>query len=287
MTLYPKIVDASEISTGVFVNGTEVSPIAGTVSGDGWSYTNRVITFCGSDKTFTVFGTNMMNQVSLVLGGTNTFALANLDLTLSSVPGNGKGVVAVPPGCKADVEIGGNVILDPSTVANVAGIHCPTGATVRIWSQIDRGITGSFDGATRITSAGRAALDLTVHGGANAAAIGGRSGEPCGKITLDAVNVCVGGGANAMDIGNGYITDVALKKIGESVVFVNTPMVVKPDGTVPLDIVPRPHNEYGRPLIGRAGSGGEVFFVPTGTTTYNYSGTESTWNVFHSDPHSY
>ena len=286
LTLYPKIVDASEISTGVFVNGVEVSPLAGTVSGDGWSYTNRVITFEGDGKTFNVTGTNKMNQVSLLLGGTNNYVFTALDLEFSAAPGNGTGAVDVPIGCKADIKIGGGVSFYSKSVESIAGIHCPTGATVRIWSDIDRGITAFFDNTvTYITSAGTAKTALTIEAGPGAAAIGGCRGEPCGRITIDAVNIALFGGTAAMDIGNGNLSDNELKKRGESVLFLNAPIVATPWGSAPYDMIPRPHNEYGRPLFGILGNNGEVYFVPAGKTIYTYQGTESTWNITHSTDH--
>ena len=274
------------MSTGVFVNGVEVSKLTGATSGDGWSYTNRTITFEGDGKTFNVTGTNKMNQVSLLLGGTNNYVFTALDLDFSAAPGNGTGAVDVPTGCKADIKIGGGVSFYSKSVENIAGIHCPTGATVRIWSDIDRGITASFDNAvTYITSAGTAKTALTIEAGPGAAAIGGRRGEPCGRITIDAVNIALFGGTAAMDIGNGNLSDNELKKRGESVLFLNTPIVATPWGSAPYDMIPRPHNQYGRPLFGKLGNNGEVYFVPAGKTIYTYQGTESTWNITHSTDH--
>ena len=130
-------------------------------------------------------------------------------------------------------------------------------------------------------------MALKLTGGPGAAAIGGRRNEPCGRITIDAVNVFVSGGANAMAVGNGSMTDNELKKRGESVLFLNAPIVATPSRSVPYDMIPRPHNEYGRPLYGKAGSGGVVFFVPAGRTIYKHllSGTELTWDVSHADDH--
>ena len=88
-----------------------------------------------------------------------------------------------------------------------------------------------------------------------------------------------------MDIGNGNLSDNELKKRGESVLFLNTPIVATPWGSAPYDMIPRPHNEYGRPLFGKLGNNGEVYFVPSGKTIYTYQGTESTWNITHSTDH--
>ena len=91
---------------------------------------------------------------------------------------------------------------------------------------------------------------------------------------------------NASGVGNGaFADDDPARKLGESVVFMNFPMVgIGGSGKM----VPHPHNEYGRPLYYIRSSGGEMYFVPTGRIIYSVPGSTA-WNldVYHSYWHTW
>lgn len=279
LTLYPKLEGAASVSTDILINGEEVDPSAGKIAGTGWRYVNREILLETEGATYTITGTNRMNTVAVRVAKPAKLAFKGLELVASEPIA--KGLIAIEPGATAELELD-DVALDAVSAADMCAIHCPTGATARLFPKTARGITAVPKAMIpEIRSNGDTTLHLTARGGAGAAAIGGRKGEPSGTIILEDCNVKVSSATETVGIGAGDLADKATRAQCEDILFLKFPSVMNETLEKSAVVSPLPHNEFGRPVYRQLGSG-EVFYVPTGLAKYiDKDGKAYRWSTYH------
>lgn len=287
VTVYPKLIDATKLPTGIFVDGVEVDPEAKVLSGDGWIFEDYTIKLNKEDKEYSIFGTNEYGVVAIKA---EKSCKVKVDKPLHLAYGAGlyPGGIMVAPKATLGLKINAYSSIDAQSVENMCAIHCPVGATLNITSSLARGL--SFEQGpsgnmtltidqTQMTRSGTPVFKS----GFGAAAIGSKKDEPSGDITLDNCHVNVNQGRTIPTIGHGQLTDESIKLECGEIVFKNMPRLYSGviDTTAKIVVSPRPHNEYGRPLLW-VGPGEEMYFVPAGTMDMRYyssSGTKMIWKA--------
>ncbi|MBR4251473.1 MAG: InlB B-repeat-containing protein, partial [Kiritimatiellae bacterium] len=195
-----------DLPTGVYVDGTDVQ----AASGDGWSYDFMTGWLVVSNGDHVVSGTNTEGRVVVAVTNTLTLAVSNLTLAVG-----------------AETELPAFVVRPNAT------------ATLRLHGENSlRG--GKYNAAVEVplyaslTVTGTGTLAAT--GGYHGAAIGGRSMNTCGRITLSGGTIFPVAGETAPAIGRG-----AQSYSGGFVHFTGGSVVVDRDA-----VVPAPSNTVGQ-----------------------------------------
>lgn len=287
VTVYPKLIDATKLPTGIFVDGVEVDPEAKVLSGDGWIFEDYTIKLNKEDKEYSIFGTNEYGVVAIKA---EKSCKVKVDKPLHLTYGAElySGGIMVAPKATLGLEINAYSTIDAQSVENMCALYCPQGATVDISSSYSRGLSfeqgpsGNMTLTIDQTQMKRSGTPV-FKSGFGAAAIGSKMDEPSGDITLDNCHVNVNQGRTIPTIGHGQLTDESIKLECGEIVFKNMPRLYSGviDTTAKIVVSPRPHNEYGRPLLW-VGPGEEMYFVPAGTMDMRYyssSGTKMIWKA--------
>ena len=288
VTLYAKL-DPKYLPLGVSVNGQELDAMseAGR-QGEGWSYDvdNQLVTLSAADE-YVLSGSNSGGKVHFQVTNNATLVLSNLVLKTSA--GTRPGLIEMVPGAAVDIKLTGENLLEAGA-ADMAGIFCPTGASVKIWTERKRDVSMASPANMLsngvLTEREYGNKDLSVQGGANAAAIGGRGvtdGGLSGKITVQNCSIWASGGSNAYDVGAGklQLSSAGTNACG-TVRFLGNPNVrnlVSAINSVPK-VGPVLHGDWETPLFPRVvpsrGGPGETFFnvfwFPYGTTQVRSTG---------------
>lgn len=308
LTLYPKL-NPDYLPLGVRVNGQELDGVteAGR-RGEGWSFDfDRRLVTLNAETEYVLTGCQTNSNVHILVATNTTLVLSNLVLATSL--STRAGLIDVARGVKIDVCLMGENSLDASQAANVAGIFCPTGTSVKITGTRKRDVI--FENSVGMSSHGvltaceYAARDLTVKGGSSAAAIGGRmstDGGVSGVVVVQNCSLWVQGGSGACEIGagNASLTTSQTNACG-TVCFLNYPNVRFPDQNTTLlpRVGPVIHGDWNTPLFPRVVSSARadldqsfhnVYWFPYGTTrvrtaTYYSSSQIVTNEVTHTVTH--
>ena len=195
-----------DLPTGVYVDGTDVQ----AASGAGWSYDFITGWLVVSNGDHVVSGTNTDGRVAVSV--TNSITLAVSNLTLAIGADSKQSALVVQPNCTATLLLRGDSSLRGGEYR--PAVEVPLYAT--------------------LTVAGTGTLAAT--GGYHAAAIGGRSMNTCGRITLSGGTILPVAGETAPAIGRG-----AQSYSGGFVHFTGGSIVVDRDA-----VVPAPSNTVGQ-----------------------------------------
>ena len=195
-----------DLPTGVYVDGTDVQ----AASGDGWSYDFMTGWLVVSNGGHVVSGTNTDGRVAVSV--TNSITLAVSNLTLAIGADSKQSALVVQPNSTATLLLQGDSSLRGGEYR--PAVEVPLYAT--------------------LTVAGTGTLAAT--GGYHAAAIGGRSMNTCGRITLAGGTILPVAGETAPAIGRG-----AQSYSGGFVHFTGGSIVVDRDA-----VVPAPSNTVGQ-----------------------------------------
>lgn len=308
VTLYAKI-DPQYLPFGVSVNGQEIDAVTEEGQhGAGWSYDvgNKLVTLSGTTQYF-ISGKQLNDRIHFRVETNATVVVSNLFLKTTSTAH--PGLFDVAKGATVDVELQGVNSIDASSAKGVAGIFCPRGSTVKIWTQRKRDIEQVS--ATNMTYHGLlfdrefATKDLTVKGGALAAAIGGRQSSDAGlsgRIIVQNCSLWVQGGSDACDVGAGHssFTTAETNACG-MVQFSSYSNVRFPDqsSTSVPRVCPSPHGDWETPVFPRVvqsanedvGTVYNVFWFPYGTTrvktlVFSHAGGVATNEVSYTVTHS-
>ncbi len=283
VTLYAKL-DPQYLPYGVSVNGQEIDAVTEEGRrGEGWSYdvANRLVTLSGT-TTYSISGKQVNDRIHFRVATNATVVVSNLFLKTTSTAH--PGLFDVAKGAKVDLELQGVNSIDASAAAGVAGIFCPRGATVTILTRRKRDL--ELVDATNMTYHGVlfdrefATKDLTVKGGASAAAIGGRQSSDVGlsgRIIVQNCSLWVQGGSGACDVGAGHSSFTTAETNACGMVrFTSNSNVRYPDqrATSVPRVCPRPHGDWETPVFpcvvqsenDDVGTVYNVFWFPYGTT---------------------
>lgn len=287
VTVYPKLIDATKLPTGIFVDGVEVDPEAKVLSGDGWVFEDHIIKLTEEGKEYSLLGTNEFGVVAIKVEKSCKLNL-NKPLVLSYGAALFPGGIMIEPKATLDLILDEYSLIDAESVEDMCAIHCPAGATLNITSSLarglnfDRGLNGKMTLTIDQTQQQRN-KPPTFKSGFGAAAIGSKTDEPCGAITIDNCHLDVVQNRTIPAIGHGLLNDNNVKYKCDEIVFKNMPRLYS--GVTSADsklvVSPRPHNEYGRPLKWE-GPNEEKYFVPAGIMEMHYyasSGTKMLWNA--------
>ena len=195
-----------DLPTGVYVDGTDVQ----AASGDGWSYDFATGWLVVSNDGHVVSGSNTAGRVAVSV--TNSITLSVSNLTLAIGADSKQSALVVQPNCTATLLLQGDSSLRGGEYR--PAVEVPLYAT--------------------LTVAGTGTLAAT--GGYHAAAIGGRSMNTCGRITLAGGTILPVAGETAPAIGRG-----AQSYSGGFVHFTGGSIVVDRDA-----VVPAPSNTVGQ-----------------------------------------
>jgi len=283
VTLYANI-NVMRFAIGVWIDGHLLNPTAaGGTAGDGWAYDylNDLVTF-NEERTYRVWDRNEKSRVHFLFNANATVVASNLVLKTTNT--NMRGCITLKPGVKLNIQLEGESQLDASGAAGVAGIYCPTGSSVKIYSTRTRDVSlasptnMSYHGV--LTQKEYATKDLVVKGGANAAAIGGRQGSDgglSGQITIENCSLWATGGSSACDVGatSAGKTSANANDCG-TIRFLKWPNVrrVSQGSSEYPSVFPNPHGDWETPVFAApvwccnsaAPSNVNVYWLPYGTT---------------------
>ena len=195
-----------DLPTGVFVDGTDVQ----AASGDGWSYNFITGWLVVSNGDHVVSGSNTAGRVSVAVTNTTTLAVSNLTLAVGAE--TERPALVVRPNATATLRLHGENSLRGGKYN--AAVEVPLYASLTVEG------TGT----------------LAATGGYHGAAIGGRSMNTCGRITLSGGTIFPVAGESAPAIGRG-----AQSYSGGFVHFTGGSVVVDRDA-----VVPAPSNTVGQ-----------------------------------------
>ncbi len=275
--------DPQYLPLGVYVNGQELDAMsAAGRQGEGWSYDAEAsLVTLSAPGEYVLSGSHLNGKVHFQVVTNLTLVLSNLVLQTTSDAH--PGVIDVIPGVAADIRLAGTNTINAAAM-DLAGIFCPQGASVKLWSERKRDVYMAaptnmlYHGV--LTEREYANHDLTVSGGGDAAGIGGRKRTDdgiSGTITIQNCSIWVTGGSGACAVGAG---SQALSTAGTNacgtVRFLGYPsvrQVVYVSDSYPR-VRPSPHGDWETPLFPRMvpsrGGPGEtsynVFWFPYGTT---------------------
>ena len=292
--LYPKL-DPQYLPLGVYVNGRELDPMTEEGrEGEGWSYDvdNRLVTLSTADE-YVLSGSNIISKVHFLVADNATVVLSNLVLQTSF--SSRSGLIEVARGAAVDMKLSGENSL-VAQAEGIAGIFCPTGTTVKLWTDRKRDVSWMNPTNTSylgvLTECEYAKKDLSVQGGVFAAAIGGRKatdGGVSGTITVQNCSIWASGGSGACDIGAG---DWSIPAGGTNACgtvrflgYPNVRPVVYVNDARPK-VCPIPHGDWETPLFPRS----VASRIAPGETLYNvfwfsYGTTRVKSTVYYSSSH--
>ncbi|MCQ2394107.1 MAG: InlB B-repeat-containing protein [Kiritimatiellae bacterium] len=294
VTLYAKI-DPQYLPLGVYVNGRELDPMTEEGrEGEGWSYDadNRLVTLSTADE-YVLSGSNIISKVHFLVVNNATVVLSNLVLQTSL--SSRSGLIEVARGAAVDMKLSGENSL-VAQAEGIAGIFCPTGTTVKLWTDRKRDVSWMNPTNTSylgvLTECEYAKKDLSVQGGVFAAAIGGRKatdGGVSGTITVQNCSIWASGGSGACDIGAG---DWSLPAGGTNACgtvrflgYPNVRPVVYVNDARPK-VCPIPHGDWETPLFPRSVASriapGETFY---NVFWFSYGTTRVKSTVYYSSSH--
>ena len=294
VTLYAKI-DPQYLPLGVYVNGRELDPMTEEGrEGEGWSYDvdNRLVTLSTADE-YVLSGSNIISKVHFLVANNATVVLSNLVLQTSL--SSRSGLIEVARGAVVDMKLSGENSL-VAQAEGIAGIFCPTGTTVKLWTDRKRDVSWMNPTNTSylgvLTECEYAKKDLSVQGGVFAAAIGGRKatdGGVSGTITVQNCSIWASGGSGACDIGAG---DWSIPAGGTNACgtvrflgYPNVRPVVYVNDARPK-VCPIPHGDWETPLFPRSVASrivpGETFY---NVFWFSYGTTRVKSTVYYSSSH--
>lgn len=288
LTLYPKL-NSDYQPLGVRVNGQELDGMTEAGQrGAGWSFDfNRRLVTLNAESEYVLTGCQTNNNVHFQVTTNATLKLNNLTLASTN---RLDGLIAVSPGAKVTIELTGLNQLDASKSVGLAGICCPSGATVVVTSSEPRNITwtepvNQSSNGKLVTSEVSEKV-LVVKGGQQAAAIGGRAESTqgvSGRITIDNCSIWTRGGTGAFDVGPGKLATGVNSNCCATIYFLNCPNVCSAAdhrSQTAVSVYPAPHNKYDVPLFPVFVTGSDetlqrsvynVYWFPYGNTTVEYT----------------